>query len=1046
MVQSAPDSSCIYRKRKKGKNNFYRDRTRTGDIRLENRGLDHCTITPRLNNHKYTDGRPNNFPFGQFQPSIHIARDLPCGAGGPDSSEHTGRARLDIRISTLNTRTLKSSWRLEEAGALMNDLNLDALAVQEHRHHFDEPSREKELGAGIIMTQAPADAHGVGGVALILSRRLSADAKVTVVNSRIMTASINLRRRRLHLVCAYAPTAPKTFANPLETISFYNQLQSLVDSFPLRDVTVLLGDMNATLAERTQRVLFPVGHANGNSEHFTNFLDRCDMTPLNANFKQKPNRRITFDGMRGRKTRLDYICCSTPSRRHFVNCRSVRMLTIKSDHRLVVATLRERLPFVPKRVHTDSRPNWLDLQNKKTNHEFASYACHVLDAGDSQPLSFASLTKAINESARNILSVAKRTQRQKSVWEIDPVVLRAREDLKTLRRAAFCSGSSIIHTDANAASLRLSTAYNDARLAHIEALAITVENEMDANRPRAAWKAIADLTGNTKKARVTASKDDLAKHFQMLLSIAPPDNEVLIVPPSLPTNSLAINTGTITLNELRMAMHGAHFFKSAGTDGIPLAAYTSGIQLHLLEVMNNTLRSGTAPSEWLESEIVPIFKKGLATDPSNYRGISLMQTAAKLFDRVLLFRIRDPLSQKLLNAQNGFRSNRGTTEHILALRIVIDACRSRKKNLFVVFVDFAKAFDSVSRRAMAQILGLYGVPDVIAQAIMAMYSCTRARVRTDKGKSDIFETTAGVLQGDTLAPFLFVMVLDYVLRTAFPNAQNFFEWRPRQGTRTRTTCEPITVGILAFADDIALLASTESAAQSLLDQLVSAAALVGLVINTKKTEVLTIPAASSDIVTQIRIGDTRLKNIVNFTYLGIDVTDSKRALRARRAKAWGAARRLNALFTSDATPQLKIRIFRATVEQIFLYGVETLTISPTLQKTLNANYDALLRYGLGFRYPDNISCDYLRRLSGTPQAHVLATERRLRLVGHLVRHHDEQPAAAILEHIPTEEWRPGGWNRKTWRALLERDLENRGLSLEDAWDRPRWRRMIKHVS
>jgi exonuclease III len=972
----------------------------------------------------------------------HDMRDLPVGPGDPDPPPTRRRARLHTRLATLNTRTLKAVWRQEEAAALVTDLGLDALAIQEHREFFAEPSREKDLGAGIVMVQSPADQHGVGGVGLIVSRSFFAQANITVVDSCIITASIPLRRRKLHLVCAYAPTASKTAVSPTDTIDFYDRLESIINSYPLRDITMLLGDMNATLVERSQLVRFPVGRENCNSKHFTNLLDRCNLVPLNANFPQKPKRQITFDGMQGRKTRLDYICCNTPARRHFVSCRTVRMLTIKSDHRMVVASLRESLPFVLKRAPADPRPNWTDLKDPTKMDAFATKTRQVFDAQDCPSSSFSSLVQAVNVAARETLSEVHRRPHTKAPWESDPAVLEARERVKTLRRAAYATGSSDAHDVANEAALYLSNMYCAARKKHVEAIVHTVENEWDTGRTRAAWKAIAELTGPSKKTRVKASKADLAAHFQTLLSAPSPDAEALATPPSLSSSLLDIDTMPITLKELRTAMQDVPLFKATGSDGIPTAAYSSSIAPLLLDVMNGVLAGGPAPPEWLESEIVPIYKKGAANDPANYRGISLMQTAAKLFDRILLLRIREQVSTKLLNFQNGFRPSRGTTEHVLALRTIIDACRSRKKNVVIIFVDFAKAFDSVSRPAMAKILTMYGVPESITRAILALYDGTRARVRTEDGATDLFDTTAGVLQGDTLAPFLFVLILDFVLRTAFPDNTDFFEWRPRQGTRTRTTRAALYVGILAFADDLALLAPDAAAAQRLIDRLTSAAALVGLHINAKKTEVLATPALPDE-VAPIQLADVVFKNVDSFTYLGIDVADSGRALKARRAKAWGAAWRLHSLFHSDAEPQLKTRIFRATVEQVLLYGVEALTLTETLSRTLDANYDALLRFALGIHHPTHITTNDLRALTRTPSCHVMATARRLRLVGHLVRHQGEQPAADVINYVPTEPWRKGGWSRKTWRSTLEADLEKHGLSLHDAYDRHRWQNITR---
>ena len=84
----------------------------------------------------------------------------------------------------------------------------------------------------------------------------------------------------------------------------------------------------------------------------------------------------------------------------------------------------------------------------------------------------------------------------------------------------------------------------------------------------------------------------------------------------------------------------------------------------------------------------------------------------------------------------------------------------------LTFVDFKKAFDSIHRGRMLQILKAYDVPDRLIQAISLMYSGTRARVLTPDGNTEYFDILAGVLQGDTLAPFLFAIVLDYTLRQA----------------------------------------------------------------------------------------------------------------------------------------------------------------------------------------------------------------------------------------------------------------------------------------
>ena len=83
-----------------------------------------------------------------------------------------------------------------------------------------------------------------------------------------------------------------------------------------------------------------------------------------------------------------------------------------------------------------------------------------------------------------------------------------------------------------------------------------------------------------------------------------------------------------------------------------------------------------------------------------------------------------------------------------------------------------------------------------------MYSSTQAVVSSPDGETEAFEILAGVLQGDTLAPYLFIIVLDYVMRMAIGEDKDMlgFTVTPRRSRR-----QPVAVGVIDFANDISLL-------------------------------------------------------------------------------------------------------------------------------------------------------------------------------------------------------------------------------------------------
>ena len=182
----------------------------------------------------------------------------------------------------------------------------------------------------------------------------------------------------------------------------------------------------------------------------------------------------------------------------------------------------------------------------------------------------------------------------------------------------------------------------------------------------------------------------------------------------------------------------------------------------------------------------------------------------------------------------------------------------------LIFVDFKKAFDSVDRDKLFEILSLYGIPTKIIDAIRLLYVNTKASVLTPDGETDTFPILAGILQGDTLAPFLFIIVVDYVMRVSVDkNQTRGFQLERRRGPRNPS----IFLTDTDFADDIALISSCTSDAEFLLNSLESAANCIGLYLNESKTEYFTINEHEPINPVKTTSGFT-LKKVDDYKYLG----------------------------------------------------------------------------------------------------------------------------------------------------------------------------------
>ena len=168
--------------------------------------------------------------------------------------------------------------------------------------------------------------------------------------------------------------------------------------------------------------------------------------------------------------------------------------------------------------------------------------------------------------------------------------------------------------------------------------------------------------------------------------------------------------------------------------------------------------------------------------------------------------------------------------------------------------------------------------------------------------TEYFDIVAGVLQGDTLAPYLFIICLDYVLRTSIDKIrENGFELTKKRSKRYPAK----TITDADYADDIAILANTPDQAETLLHSLERAAAGIGIYVNAHKTEYMCYNQ-TGDIST---LEGTPLKLVDKFTYLGSSVESTEKDIDTRLTKAWTAINRLLIIWKSDLTDKIKRSFF-----------------------------------------------------------------------------------------------------------------------------------------
>ena len=289
------------------------------------------------------------------------------------------------------------------------------------------------------------------------------------------------------------------------------------------------------------------------------------------------------------------------------------------------------------------------------------------------------------------------------------------------------------------------------------------------------------------------------------------------------SKSLEKDLCPIRFDEILSSVRKLKNGKASGPDDISAAMLKShiGIAEWLWDIVNKCWTEENLPQNWKLAEVVPLYKsKGKRSECGNYRGISLLSVAGKVFASIILNRCKDALDQVLREEQCGFRKNWGCTDQLFALRQILEKCMAFQLDVSFCFIDFRAAIDSVGREMMYNIMKHYGLQQKVVNVIRNSYEGFKCCVKAEGEKGQMFDVKTGVRQGDVWSPTLFGLVITYVLANSV------------QGGIDIGRC----VADLDFADDVAFLGVSDSEVQANLHRIESSAEAVGLMINVGKTK------------------------------------------------------------------------------------------------------------------------------------------------------------------------------------------------------------------
>ena len=387
--------------------------------------------------------------------------------------------------------------------------------------------------------------------------------------------------------------------------------------------------------------------------------------------------------------------------------------------------------------------------------------------------------------------------------------------------------------------------------------------------PKVFWK---KLKNRKKKPSLNFSNIELSNYFSTLLNCADSsDNtqpEVLAPSIDIMTQNLIDETlnRDISLEEVKLMAKRLKSGKASGLDMLSaelLKHANDNFMIVFTKLFNKLLQSGTFPEEWSIGIIVVLFKGGDEADLNNYRGITLLSIFGKFFLGVLLERLNNVISNFEILEQNqiGFRKGYQTSDHIFTFRAIIENYfRNNKGPLYVCFVDFKKAFDSVDHKLLLQQLVTYGIKGNFLNVITSLYDKVKSCVRGNDSLTEIFPCNRGVRQGCLLSPVLFALYLNDLNRHITASSQGVL-------------VDDIAIHSLLYADDLVLLGKDRKDLQSQLDALDKFSKSLKVEVNMDKTKVMLIQKQKSRAKSKKnkpwKIGDHEVKECISYKYLGV---------------------------------------------------------------------------------------------------------------------------------------------------------------------------------
>ena len=973
------------------------------------------------------------------------------------------------RIATWNVLTLGQVGKAELLIKELERYKVEMAAITEIRWRAE--GADSLAGGRWKFLHSAADDKGVGGVGIIMTGRAKAAWEAaggtwTAHGRRIVEARLQNRTGFTTMVAVYAPTEE----HPEATDEFYDQLQKVVEKIPKRDVLLLLGDFNARLGKKNttyERVMGTCAldeEQNTNGERLVQFCQVNRLFIQGTRFPHRDIHKATWIHPATKKGhQIDHIITNARWFSCVEDVKVIRGAMIDSDHHLVVADIKLHWSKAPKKEKANPWKFRMMTEMQKKDYQAAvEKGLREKAAGGSVEEKWTRIRDVVKEEMKEAAKKVEKTPRKE--W-LSTTTL----DLVEEKRRAFMDWQQTFGLGDTTEEEKRKKVYQEKskevkkavrgdKKKWFEETAERMEKAAKVGNSRSLFEEVKKLTGKKKeeitriqdKDKVTHTKqkeiaDVFSEYFNKLLNVKNTVRQDLVKKIKEERHEDPLFTElarTPTTDEVATAIRKLKPRKAAGEDGIIGEALAWGgppLWEEVAKLIHEIWEKEEVPEEWGGGLLVPIFKAGNKADADNYRGIALLNITGKVFTRILNERLMTVAEMILLEQQSGFRKGRGTTDQIFCVRQMIEKHIEHHDPLYMAFIDLKKAYDSVSRSLLFDILRAEGLPEKLVVLIEKLYAKTSLKVRIKQEIGKGVDISTGVRQGCVISPVLFNLFLNYILKQIKPQLEErgvklCYRIGDSLFKLDKEGMLEMNEWAFAYADDLVLMSDEKEKLHESLKIFDEAVADAGMEMSVAKTKVMQTGEGAEDISIDFGARGT-VKEVKEFKYLGSLITNDgsmTREISERIGKAGGvfAAMRRNVFAVKAMSKEVKLRVYSASVLSVLLYGSETWNCTAAEIRRLESFHNRCLRCMFGISKLTHFTNFALRKLTGQQTIQSMIMNNRLRWLGHVMRMSDERmPKRMMFGKLQTA--RPAGGTKQRWKDCVQQDLKC--MEMEDGW-------------